>query len=112
MEEGKNLECTLEELHGVWGAECHHSGYRNKRDLRGSVAQGRPLAMEIDERTRSIEPGGVMATACTPRRPEATREAPAEIVVRINWQRARDRPGEWGDGEIQTPAAFSNKWRP
>ena len=33
-EEVKNLERSLEELHGVWGAECHHSGYRNKRDLR------------------------------------------------------------------------------
>jgi hypothetical protein len=37
MEEGKNLERNLEELHGVWGAGCHHSGYRNKRDLRWSV---------------------------------------------------------------------------
>ena len=36
-EEVKNLERSLEELHGVWGAECHHSGYRNKRDLRWSV---------------------------------------------------------------------------
>src|ERR1700730_14199497 len=38
MEEGKNLERNLDELHGVWGAECQHSGYRNKRDLRWSVA--------------------------------------------------------------------------
>ena len=38
MEEGKTLERNLDELHGVWGAECHHSGYRNKRDLRWSVA--------------------------------------------------------------------------
>ena len=38
MEEGKNLEHNLDELLGVWGAECHHSGYRNKRDLRWSVA--------------------------------------------------------------------------
>jgi hypothetical protein len=36
-EEVKNLECSLEELHGVWGAECYDSGYRNKRDLRRSV---------------------------------------------------------------------------
>jgi hypothetical protein len=36
-EEAKNLERSLEELHGVWGAECYHSGYRNKRDLRRSV---------------------------------------------------------------------------
>jgi hypothetical protein len=37
MEEGKTLECNLDELHGVWGAECYHSGCRNKRDLRGTV---------------------------------------------------------------------------
>jgi hypothetical protein len=37
--------------------------------------------MEIDERTSSIEPAGVMAAACTHRRPEATREAPAVIAV-------------------------------
>jgi hypothetical protein len=30
--------------------------------------------MEIDERTSSIEPAGVMAMACTHRRPQATRE--------------------------------------
>ena len=37
MEEGKTLERNLDELHGVWGAEGHHSEYRNKRDLRRSV---------------------------------------------------------------------------
>ena len=52
--------------------------------------------METDERISSIEPAGVMATACTHRRPEATREAPAVIAVRINWQLARDRPGRMG----------------
>ena len=52
--------------------------------------------MEMDERTSSIEPAGVMATACTHRRPDATREAPAVIVVSINWQLARDRPGRDG----------------
>ena len=36
--EGKNLERNLDGLHGVWGAECHHSRYGNKRDLRGAVA--------------------------------------------------------------------------
>jgi hypothetical protein len=46
--------------------------------------------METDERTSSIEPAGVMAAACTHRRPETTREAPAEIAVGINWQLARD----------------------
>src|SRR6266478_3759426 len=34
-----------------------------------------------------------MAMACTHRRPDATREAPAVIMVSINWQLARDRPG-------------------
>src|SRR5438132_3406135 len=34
---GEESGMHLEELHGVWGAECHHSGYRNKRDLRWSV---------------------------------------------------------------------------
>jgi len=38
--------------------------------------------MEIDERTNSIEPAGVMAMACRQRRPDATREAPAVIAVR------------------------------
>jgi hypothetical protein len=37
MEEEKTLERNLDELHGVWGAECYHSGCRNKRDLRGTV---------------------------------------------------------------------------
>jgi hypothetical protein len=49
--------------------------------------------METDERISSLEPAGVMATACTHRRPEATREATAVIAARINWQLARDRPG-------------------
>jgi hypothetical protein len=54
------------------------------------------MAMETDERISSIEPAGVMAMACTHRRPEATREAPAVIVLGINWQLARDRPGRMG----------------
>jgi len=40
--------------------------------------------MERDERTSSIESAGIMAMACTQRRPDATREAPAVIAVRIN----------------------------
>jgi hypothetical protein len=52
--------------------------------------------MEIDERTNFIGPAGVMAMACRQRRPDATREAPAVIVVGINWQLARDRPGRVG----------------
>jgi len=52
--------------------------------------------MERDERTSSIEPAEVMAMACTHRRPEATREAPAVIAVGINWQLVRDRLGRMG----------------
>jgi len=52
--------------------------------------------MEIDERTSFIGPAGVMAMACAHRRPDATREAPAVILIRINWQLARDRPGRMG----------------
>jgi hypothetical protein len=65
-------------------------------DLTVIVSRGRPMAMETDERISSIEPAGVMAMACTHRRPEATREAPAVIVLGINWQLARDRPGRMG----------------
>src|ERR1700738_1838808 len=61
-----------------------------------TFSRGRPLAMETDERTSSMEPAGVMATACRHRRPEATREAPAVIMVSINWQLVRARPGRMG----------------
>jgi len=40
--------------------------------------------METDERTSSIGPAGVMATACRQRRPDATRETP-------NGDRRRDQ---------------------
>ncbi len=52
--------------------------------------------MEMDERTSSIELAGVIAMACTHRGPDATREAPAVIMVSIDWQLARDRPGRVG----------------
>jgi len=48
--------------------------------------------MEIDERTCSIGPAGVMAMACTHRRPEATREAPAVIVITKDQLATRERP--------------------
>ena len=64
-----------------------------------TVTQGRPLAMERDERTGSIGPAGVMATACRQRRPDATREAPTVIAVWVNWQLARARPGRFGVAE-------------
>jgi hypothetical protein len=73
-----------------------------------TVSRGRPLAMEIDERTSSIEPAGVMAMACTQRRLDATREAPALIAVRINWQLARDRPGRMAAERLVGPRKPGN----
>jgi hypothetical protein len=53
-----------------------------------------------------------MAMACTQRRPEATREAPAVIAVGINWQLARDRLDRMGDGEARsTEEAGQLRWR-
>ena len=45
--------------------------------------------MEMDERTSFIEPAGVIAMACTHRRPDATREAPA--VIHKDQLAARER---------------------
>ena len=45
----------------------------------------RPRLREQHERTGSIRPAGVVATACRQRRPDATREAP-------NGDRGRDQP--------------------
>jgi hypothetical protein len=44
----------------------------------------------------SIRPAGVLATACKQSGPYATREVPAVIAVRINWQLVRERPGRMG----------------
>jgi hypothetical protein len=44
---------------------------------------GRPTSVERNERISSIEPAGVVATACRHRGPSATREAPAVIAVGI-----------------------------
>ena len=58
--------------------------------------------MERYERISSINPTGVVATACRHRGSDATREAPAVIAVGINWQLARDRPGRMGGGEARS----------
>jgi hypothetical protein len=60
------------------------------------VLSGGPPLMGQHERTRTIRPAGVMATACRQSGTDATREAPAVIAVAINWQLARDRPGREG----------------
>src|SRR6266566_5838340 len=49
-----------------------------------------------NERISSIDPAGVVATACRHSGSDATREAPAVIAIRINWQLARARPGRYG----------------
>ena len=56
--------------------------------------------MERDERTSSIGPAGVMATACSQRRPDATREAPAVIVISKDQPATRERQaGPFGVAE-------------
>ena len=40
---------------------------------------------------KSIQPAGVMAMACRPRRPEATRETPAVIVINKDQLATRER---------------------
>ena len=49
------------------------------------------MTMEMDERTSSIGPAGIMAMACRHRRPDATREAPAVIVMNKDQLAARER---------------------
>jgi hypothetical protein len=49
--------------------------------------------MESYERTNSVRPAGVLATACKQSGSVATREVPAVIAVQINWQFVRERPG-------------------
>src|SRR5215831_5190731 len=44
-----------------------------------------------NERISSIRPAGVMAMACRQRRPEATREAPAVIVIKKDQLATRER---------------------
>jgi hypothetical protein len=63
--------------------------------------------MESYERTNSIKPAGVLATACRQSGPCTTREVPAAIAVWINWQLVREKGrADWqsrmGITEIQT----------
>src|SRR5262249_45735350 len=58
--------------------------------------EGRPTLMEQYERTRSIRPAGVVATACRQRGVVATREAPAVIASAVNWHLMRGRLGRVG----------------
>ena len=55
--------------------------------------------MEIDERTNSIGPVGVMAMACRHRRPDATREAPAVVAVEDQLAARERQAGPFGVAE-------------
>ena len=55
--------------------------------------------MERDERTSSIGPTGVMAMACRQRRPEATREAPAVIIIKDQLAARERQAGPCGVAE-------------
>jgi len=55
--------------------------------------------MEKYERISSIQPAGVMATACRQKGPAATREAPA-VVMRVDQPTAREsQAGPYGVAE-------------
>src|SRR5215469_3289995 len=54
------------------------------------IGEGR-CRWSSNERIRSIGPAGVMAMACRQRRPEATREAPAVIVINKDQPATRER---------------------
>ena len=47
--------------------------------------------MEREERISSTGPAGIMAMACRQRRPDATRETPAVIVMNKDQRAARER---------------------
>ena len=55
--------------------------------------------MGMNERTSSIEPAGVMATACRHRRPDATREAPTVIAFRDQLATRERQAGPCGVAE-------------
>jgi hypothetical protein len=55
--------------------------------------------MEIDERTSFIGPAGVMAMACRHRRPDATREAPAVILIKDQLEARERQAGPCGVAE-------------
>ena len=52
--------------------------------------------MEIDERTSFIGPAGVMAMACRQRRPDATRDAPAVILIKDQLAARERQAGPFG----------------
>jgi hypothetical protein len=62
----------------------------------GSSAAKKALARARSSVQLLLLFSGLLATACRQSGPCATREVPAVIAVRINWQLARDRLGRMG----------------
>ena len=60
--------------------------------------------MESYERTNSIRPAGVLATACTQSGPYATREVPAVIARWINWLEKGQADGDGGEARTTDEA--------
>ena len=59
--------------------------------------------MEMDERTSSIGPAGIMAMACRHRRPDATREAPSGGRGHGSTGNSRETgQAVWGGGEARS----------
>jgi hypothetical protein len=61
--------------------------------------RGRPKTTERYERTGSVGPAGVVATACMQRGPDATREAPAAISSRDQPATRESQAGPFGVSE-------------
>jgi hypothetical protein len=65
--------------------------------------------MEAYERTSSIRPAGVLATACRQRGPYATREVPAVIAVRDQLAARERQAGLYGMTErLEVPLKPGN----
>jgi hypothetical protein len=80
-------------MQAVTGVNAEQASKRLMQEPTRPGFVGRPKLMKRYERTSSIRPAGVMATACRHRGPYATREVPAVIAMWINWQLVRDRLG-------------------
>ncbi len=63
---------------------------------------GRPTTMEQYERISSIEPAGVVATACRHSESGATRGAPTVIVSGSTGNSRETGRAVWGGGEVRS----------
>ena len=73
---------------------------------------GRPKLVERYERTSSIRPAGVLATACKQSGPYATREVPAVIAVGDQLAARERKAGPYGMAErLAVPMKLGNSGR-